>query len=143
MPVTGVSGVACGRGSRPWLGVRAAGVACGLKKNGRPDLALVVSDTPAHRGSHVHAESRAGGPDPACRSGISRGGRFSAIVLNSGNANACTGRQGLADAEATAAEVADILGRPVGQVFVASTGVIGRPLDMAAIRAGIRAAARS
>jgi len=69
------------------------------------------------------------------------GGMACAIVANSGNANACTGRQGLADAEATVREVARALKRPAGQVFVASTGVIGRRLDMDAIRRGIADAA--
>jgi glutamate N-acetyltransferase/amino-acid N-acetyltransferase len=66
---------------------------------------------------------------------------FAAIVLNSGNANACTGPQGLKDAEATAEAVGRTLGRPAGQVFVASTGVIGKPLDMEAMRKGIAQAA--
>ena len=122
-------------------GVRATGVACGLKKNGRPDLALVVSDTPAAVAATFTLNRVQAAPILLSKRHLP-GGRFSAIVLNSGNANACTGRQGLADAKATAAEVAGILGRPVGQIFVASTGVIGRPLDMAAIRSGVRAAAR-
>jgi len=121
-------------------GVRAAGVACGLKKNGRPDLALVVADRPATVAATFTLNRVQAAPIRVSKRHL-RGGRFSAIVLNSGNANACTGPQGLRDAEATAAEVARILGRPVGEVFVASTGVIGRALDMAAVRAGIRSAA--
>jgi len=122
-------------------GVRAAGVACGLKKDGRPDLALVVADGPATVAATFTLNRVQAAPIRVSKRHL-RGGRFSAIVLNSGNANACTGRQGLRDAEATAAEVARLLGRPVGEVFVASTGVIGRPLDMGAVRAGIRQAAR-
>jgi len=122
-------------------GVRAAGVACGLKKNGRPDLALVVSDRPSTVAATFTLNRVQAAPIHVSKRHL-RGGRFSAIVLNSGNANACTGRQGLRDAEATAAEVARILGRPRGEVFVASTGVIGRPLDMGAVRAGIREAWR-
>ncbi len=129
----GLSGVA---------GVRAAGVACGLKANGRPDLALVVADTPATVAATFTLNRVQAAPILVSKRHL-RGGRFSAIVLNSGNANACTGPQGVRDAEASAAEAARILGRPVGEVFVASTGVIGRPLDMAAVRAGIRAAARA
>ncbi len=123
-------------------GVRAAGVACGLKTNGRPDLALVVADTPATVAATFTLNRVQAAPIQVSKRHL-RGGRFSAIVLNSGNANACTGPQGVRDAEASAAEAARILGRPVGEVFVASTGVIGRPLDMAAVRAGIRAAARA
>ena len=123
-------------------GVRAAGVACGLKKDGRPDLALVVADGPATVAATFTLNRVQAAPIRVSKRHL-RGGRFSAIVLNSGNANACTGPQGLRDAEASAAEVARILGRPVGEVFVASTGVIGRPLDMRAVRAGIRQAAQA
>ena len=128
----GLSGVA---------GVRAAGVACGLKKTGRPDLALVVSDHPAAVAATFTLNRVQAAPVLVSKRRL-RGGRFAAIVLNSGNANACTGRQGIRDAEETAAEVAHLLSRPVGQVFVASTGVIGRPLNMEAVRAGVREAAR-
>ncbi len=121
-------------------GVRAAGVACGLKKTGRPDLALVVADRPATVAATFTLNRVQAAPIQVSKRHL-RGRRFSAVVLNSGNANACTGPQGLRDAEATAAEAARILGRPAGEVFVASTGVIGRPLDMAAVRAGIRSAA--
>jgi len=100
-------------------GVRAAGVACGLKKDGRPDLALVVADGPATGGRHVYAESRAGRPGSPCRSGICGAGVSPPSCSQAATANACTGRQGLRDAEATAAEVARLLGRPVGEVFVA------------------------
>ncbi|HXI21907.1 MAG TPA: bifunctional ornithine acetyltransferase/N-acetylglutamate synthase, partial [Gemmatimonadales bacterium] len=122
-------------------GVRAAGVSCGLKKNGGMDLALVVSDGPAAVGATFTRNRVQAAPVLVSKRHL-RGGRFSAIILNSGNANACTGPQGLQDARATAADVARRLRRPVREVFVASTGVIGRPLDMAAIRAGIRKAVR-
>lgn len=122
-------------------GVRAAGVACGLKKTGRSDLALVVSDHPATVAATFTLNRVQAAPVLVSKRRL-KGGRFAAIVLNSGNANACTGRQGLRDAEETAAEAARVLDRPVGEVFVASTGVIGRPLDMNAVRAGVREAAR-
>lgn len=130
-----------GTGLGAVAGVRAAGVACGLKKNGRPDLALVVSDGPAAVAATFTRNLVQAAPILVSKRHL-RGGRFAAIVLNSGNANACTGRQGLRDAEATAAATARALGRPAGEVFVASTGVIGRPLDMRAVHAGIRDAAR-
>jgi len=123
-------------------GVRAAGVTCGLKKDGRPDLALVVADGPATVAATFTLNRVQAAPIRVSKRHL-RGGRFSAVVLNSGNANACTGPQGLRDAEATAAEVARVLRRPAGEVFVASTGVIGRPLDMRAVRAGIRQAAQA
>ncbi len=117
-------------------GVRSAGVACGLKRGGALDLALVVSDTPATVAATLTANRVRAAPVQVSHKHL-RGGKFAAIVLNSGNANACSGRQGLADAQAMAQEVARALKRPVSHVFVASTGVIGRPLDMTAIRAGI------
>ena len=120
-------------------GVRATGVACGLKRNGRPDLALVVADGPATVAATFTRNLVQAAPVQVSKRRL-RGGRFSALILNSGNANACTGRQGLRDAEMATREVARLLGRPVGEVFVASTGVIGKRLDMAALRAGIRAA---
>jgi glutamate N-acetyltransferase/amino-acid N-acetyltransferase len=115
-----MAGVACGlkRGLQPWPGVRTPAVGSDVTTNR-------VQAAPVHV-SRRHLRS----------------GKFAAIVLNSGNANACTGREGLRDAEAMAAEVSRAVGRPVGQVFVASTGVIGKRLDMAAVRAGIAAAAR-
>jgi glutamate N-acetyltransferase/amino-acid N-acetyltransferase len=123
-------------------GVQAAGVACGLKKDGRSDLALVVADGPATVAATFTLNRVRAAPIVVSKRHL-RGGRFAAIVLNSGNANACTGPQGLRDAEATAAEAARLLGRPVGEVFVASTGVIGRRLDMGAVRMGIREAAKA
>ena len=121
-------------------GLRAAGVACGLKKTGALDLALVAADQPATVAAVFTRNLVQAAPVQLSKRHL-RGGRFSAIVLNSGNANACTGVQGLRDAEQSAGEVARLLERPIGEVFVASTGVIGRRLDMAALRKGIRAAA--
>ncbi|HWU39145.1 MAG TPA: bifunctional glutamate N-acetyltransferase/amino-acid acetyltransferase ArgJ [Candidatus Acidoferrum sp.] len=121
-------------------GVRSAGVACGIKREGQPDLALVMAEGPATVAATFTTNRVQAAPVQISRGNL-RGGKFSAIVLNSGNANACTGRQGLADAKATVLEAARVLKRPVGQVFVASTGVIGRRLDMAAIRKGIAEAA--
>ena len=121
-------------------GVRSAGLACGLKGGGHPDLALVVSEGPATVAATFTTNRVQAAPVQLSRRNL-RGGKFAAIVLNSGNANACTGRQGVADAEATALAVARVLRRPAGQVFVASTGVIGRRLDMEAIRKGITEAA--
>lgn len=117
-------------------GVRSAGVACGLKKSGDPDLALVVSETPATAAATFTTNRVQAAPVHVSRRHL-RGGKFAAVVLNSGNANACTGKDGLKDAEAMAAEVSRALGRPLGQIFVASTGVIGQRLNLAAVRAGI------
>jgi len=121
-------------------GLTAAGVACGLKKTGKADLALVVADRPSTVAATFTTNRVQAAPVRLSRRHL-KGGRFAAVVLNSGNANACTGARGRQDAEAMAAEVAKALGCPVGQVFVASTGVIGTPLPLDKIRAGIREAA--
>ncbi|MGE5850508.1 MAG: bifunctional glutamate N-acetyltransferase/amino-acid acetyltransferase ArgJ [Candidatus Methylomirabilota bacterium] len=120
-------------------GVRSAGVACGLKRGGAPDLALIVSDRPATVAATFTTNRVQAAPVQLSRRRL-RGRKLAAIVLNSGNANACTGRQGLWDAEAMAQEVARAIKRPTAQVFVASTGVIGRPLDMELVRKGIHRA---
>lgn len=120
-------------------GVRSAGVACGLKRGDAPDLALVVSDRPATVAATFTTNRVQAAPVQVSRRKL-RGGKLAAIVINSGNANACTGRQGLRDAEAMAREVARAIKRPAGQVFVASTGVIGRPMNMALVRTGIHRA---
>ena len=139
---TAGNGVVAKRGGLSAVaGVRAAGVACGLKKNGRTDLALVVADGPATVAATFTQNLVQAAPVLISKRHL-RGRRFSALVLNSGNANACTGRQGLRDAEEMTREVARLLGRPVGEVFVASTGVIGRRLEMGAVRAGIGEAVR-
>jgi glutamate N-acetyltransferase / amino-acid N-acetyltransferase len=117
-------------------GLRAAGVACGLKKDGAPDLALVVSDKTATVAGTFTTNRVQAAPVQVSRRRL-RGGRFAAIILNSGNANACTGPQGMQDAEAMADAAARALRRPAPQVFVASTGVIGKPMNMEAVRAGI------
>ena len=72
-----------------------------------------------------------------CRE-IAAGGRARAIVANSGNANACTGEPGLADARAMAERAGAALGMDPGHVLVASTGVIGVPLPMPTVLAGNR-----
>ena len=121
-------------------GFRAAGVACGLKESGRADLALVVSDVPASTAAVFTQNRVVAAPVTLSRAAVARG-HARAIVANSGNANACTGAQGDADAlemvELTAAQ----LGCDAADVLVASTGIIGRPLAMDRVRAGIVAAA--
>jgi glutamate N-acetyltransferase/amino-acid N-acetyltransferase len=117
-------------------GVRSAGVACGLKRGGASDLALVVSERPATVAATFTTNRVQAAPVQVSHRNL-RGGKFAAIVLNSGNANACAGRQGLRDAEEMVREVARAIRQPVDQIFVASTGVIGKPLNMEAVRKGI------
>jgi len=117
--------------------IRAAGVHCGLKKE-KPDLAVIVSDRRATVAG-VFTTNRVKAAHVLLDQRHLKGGRFRALVVNSGNANACTGRRGLKDAEAMAALVAELVGCHPQEVYVASTGVIGRFLPMDKIMAGIRA----
>src|SRR6516162_1035404 len=123
-------------------GYRFAGVHSGLRPDpDRLDLALVLSDRPA-RAAGVFTQNRvAAAPVQVCRERLpspdARG-----VVICSGNANACTGQQGLEDARRMAAVAADAVGCRPEQMLVCSTGVIGRPLPMPCLEEGIRAAAR-
>jgi len=120
-------------------GFRAAGVACGIKSSGR-DLALLVSDVPASVAGVFTRSSVVGAPVELSRARV-RSGRARAVVVNSGVANVAMGARGLRDARAMAGEAARVLGVDAEGVLIASTGVIGRPIPMGRVRAGIRAAA--
>ena len=120
-------------------GFRAAGVACGLKPDGR-DLALIVSDRPASAAGMFTTNQVAAAPIQLNRTHL-QDGRAQAIVANSKNANACTGAQGLRDARRTAELSAETLGLTPEQVLVNSTGVIGVPLPVDKIKWGIPEAA--
>ncbi|MGH2453551.1 MAG: bifunctional glutamate N-acetyltransferase/amino-acid acetyltransferase ArgJ [bacterium] len=120
-------------------GVRAAGGHCGIKPV-RPDLALVVTSAPAAAAACFTTNKVAAAPVQVSRRQI-RGGRAQAVVINSGNANACTGEAGVRDAWEMVDLAADALGISRDLVLVASTGVIGVPLPMEALRQGIPALA--
>ncbi len=126
-------------------GFQAAGVACGLKESGQPDLALVVGDRPATAAAMFTTNAFRAAPvlyDIALLS-RRRGSYARAVVVNAGNANACTGEQGVHDAEQMARLTESALNLPPDSVFVMSTGVIGRPMPMAKVETGIRAAAEA
>lgn len=119
-------------------GYRAAGVAAGLKKDGRKDMALIVSDQAAAVAGTFTTNQVQAATVKLCRARLAgRTGR--AVIVNSGNANACTGAQGLKDAERMAQLTGELAGLPPEQVFVSSTGRIGIRLPMEIIEAGIRA----
>jgi glutamate N-acetyltransferase / amino-acid N-acetyltransferase len=123
------------------LGFRAAGVSAGIKANGAPDLALIVSDTPATAAAVFTTNKAQAAPVLVSRDHLDRGGHVArAVVVNSGCANACTGDDGLQVANAMAAETARLVGCPAEQVLVASTGVIGVSLPLDKIRRGLPAA---
>ena len=119
-------------------GFRAAAVAAGIKKvAGALDLALIVSDaTEATAAGLFTSNLAAAAPVLLCRQHLALGrGRARAIIINSGNANACTGRAGAKAAAETARAVANLFGLLPHQVLVASTGVIGVPLKLELILA--------
>ena len=119
-------------------GFRAAGISAGIKATKKPDLALVVSDTPAAAAAVFTLNKVQAAPLLLSKEHLTKsGGLVSAIVVNSGCANACTGDVGLADARAMAAETAKLVGCAPEQVLVASTGVIGVNLPMDKLKAGI------
>jgi glutamate N-acetyltransferase / amino-acid N-acetyltransferase len=119
-------------------GFRAAGISAGIKATKKLDLALIVSDTPAAAAAMFTQNKVQAAPVLVCKEHLQKsGGVVRAIVVNSGCANACTGDRGMADAHAMAAETARLVGCPVEQVLVASTGVIGVNLPMDKLGSGI------
>jgi glutamate N-acetyltransferase / amino-acid N-acetyltransferase len=119
-------------------GITAAGVSCGIKKGGK-DLVLISSDPAAAAAGVFTRNLVQAAPVLLCRERAGKPVR--GIVINSGNANACTGEEGERNAAAMAALAGRELGVPPEQVLVCSTGVIGVQLPMASVSAGIAAAA--
>ena len=122
-------------------GFRAMGVATGVKKE-RADLAIIVSDVPGTTGAAVFTQNAFAAAPVHVGRQHAGDGDLRAIVVNSGNANACTGRQGLRDALTMAEEAAAALGVEKEQILVCSTGIIGRPMPMAKIVPGIHECAK-
>ena len=124
-------------------GFRAAGAACGIKSSGL-DLALLTSTPPARAAGIFTTNLAVAAPVTVTREHLRRSdGTAAAVVVNSGCANACTGARGLTDARDMAVTTADLVGCPVEQVLVSSTGVIGAYLDRDKLRQGIRLAAET
>ena len=118
-------------------GFQAAGIVAGLKPSGAPDLALIVSDTDAiAAGVFTTNQVRAACVD-YCQQRLEAKPAAQAILINAGQANACTGSQGWQDTVMSCEQVAAALNLPVEAVLVASTGVIGQRINMAALTAGI------
>ncbi|MFD4873565.1 bifunctional glutamate N-acetyltransferase/amino-acid acetyltransferase ArgJ [Streptomyces sp. NPDC058420] len=122
-------------------GFTAAGIAAGIKENGNPDLALVVNTGPRLAAAGVFTSNRVKAAPVLWSEQVLKGGKVSAVVLNSGGANACTGPKGFQDTHATAEKVADTLGLNAAEVAVASTGLIGLLLPMDKLLPGVEAAA--
>lgn len=122
-------------------GYRVAGVHCGVKRSPeKPDLTLIVSDREA-TAAGVYTQNLVFAAPVGWDRAHTPGGGFRAVVINSGNANACTGAQGDADAQRMAELAAATCGAKAEQALVLSTGVIGHFLPMERIAAGIQAAA--
>ncbi|MDF1565146.1 MAG: bifunctional glutamate N-acetyltransferase/amino-acid acetyltransferase ArgJ [Deltaproteobacteria bacterium] len=123
-----------GQRGRGLPGFRFAGLAAGLKRRGARDLGLIEAAEGTSAAGFFTTSRAAAAPVLLCRRRLKKG-RARAIVVNSGNANACTGERGEADARTMGREVARRLGVREGEVLVASTGVIGAPLPMAVLDA--------
>jgi glutamate N-acetyltransferase/amino-acid N-acetyltransferase len=122
-------------------GFQAAGIAAGIKANGNPDLALVVNTGPRRAAAGVFTSNRVKAAPVLWSEQVVKGGAVTAVVLNSGGANACTGPKGFQDTHATAERAAEVLGHSAGEIAVASTGLIGVLLPMDELLAGIGTAA--
>ncbi|MFP1628298.1 bifunctional glutamate N-acetyltransferase/amino-acid acetyltransferase ArgJ [Streptomyces sp. 5K101] len=122
-------------------GFTAAGIAAGIKENGSPDLALVVNNGPRRAAAGVFTSNRVKAAPVLWSEQVLGGGEVTAVVLNSGGANACTGPKGFQDTHTTAEKAADVLGIGAGEVAVASTGLIGVLLPMDKLLPGIEQAA--
>jgi glutamate N-acetyltransferase/amino-acid N-acetyltransferase len=121
-------------------GFVAAGVHCGIRKKQRPDLAVVRSLEPATGAGMFTINRVQAAPVVLCKEHLAQA-QPQAVVINSGNANAATGANGLAHARATAATAAQVVGVAQEQVLVLSTGVIGEPLPVAKVLNGVTRAA--
>ena len=121
------------------LGFQMAGVRCGLK-NKRNDLGLILSDRPAQAAGVLTTNAVRAACVDHTREALRRG-TLRAVVVNSGNANCCTGAQGERDTARMTELAAEGLGVDPREVAVASTGVIGQPLDMVKVERGVRSAA--
>src|SRR6266850_1059812 len=129
-------------------GFLASGVFCDIKRLGtgkgsqkgrKRDLALIVSEVPATVAGMFTTNQVCAAPVKVCAERVKRG-KAQAIVVNSGNANACTGKQGMKDARAMTAVLARELHMPEEHVLVGSTGRIGIRMPMANVKSGILAA---
>jgi len=123
-------------------GFMVAGVSAGLKRSGRRDVALIVAGEACPTAAVFTTNTMAAPPVIVSRDHVADG-RARAIVVNAGNANACTGGRGLDDARAMAQAAAVALGCSPSDVLVASTGVIGQPMPMGLVLPGIADAAEA
>lgn len=118
-------------------GFRAAATTAGIKPSAKPDMALVVNDGPEFVAAGAFTRNRiVASPVKLSRRAL-EDQQLRAVLYNSGNANACNGKQGDEDAAALVAQVAQRLGVAVNDVAACSTGLIGEPLPMDKASAGV------
>ena len=118
-------------------GFAASGVIAGIKVSGNPDMALIVNQGPEKTAAAVFTTNRVQAAPVAVSKKHIADGKLSAVVLNSGNANACNGQPGIADALEVCQKVADGLGVDVTEIGACSTGLIGDRLPMDIVLAGV------
>ncbi|WP_030518231.1 bifunctional glutamate N-acetyltransferase/amino-acid acetyltransferase ArgJ [Nocardia sp. NRRL WC-3656] len=124
------------------LGYRAAGIAAGIKANGKLDLALVFNEGPDYAAAGVFTRNKVKAAPVLWSQQVLTSGRLRAVILNSGGANACTGPGGFQDTHATAEELAKALSNwgtetGAGEIAVCSTGLIGDRLPMDKLLPGV------
>lgn len=118
-------------------GYKAGGMHCGIKRK-RLDLGYIVSVVPATAAGVYTTNTFQAAPLIVTQESIAKGKKVQAIIVNSGNANACTGKQGLKDASTMQKDFAGELGIEEHLVAVTSTGVIGEPMPMESVKSGIK-----
>ena len=130
----------CAGGVTAAKGFTAAGVRCDIKEgeSTKKDLALIVSQYPATAAAMFTKNQFKAAPVLFEQEQLRTSSTMSAVVVNSGNANACTGERGLQDCRTEARKAADVLNIKPEEIFVCSTGVIGRFLPIEKICIGIQ-----
>jgi glutamate N-acetyltransferase / amino-acid N-acetyltransferase len=121
-------------------GFTAAGVAAGIKPSGNTDVALIVNNGPQRAAAGVFTGNRIKAAPVLWSQQVLRAGKVSAVVLNAGNANACTGAVGFQHTHRTAEEVGALLDEPAAEVAACSTGIIGEYLDIEKLVLGVKSA---
>ena len=118
-------------------GFLAAGVTAGFKRSGAPDFAMICSEVPADFAGVFTSCTFAAAPVQLCRQRVLNSPKLRAVIINSGNANACTGEQGMESARKSCEIAAQALNVSPEEVAVASTGRIGVQMDMSLIEKGV------
>ncbi len=117
-------------------GFRCGGVAAGIKRSGKPDVGLIVADRPC-TAAGMFTTNKIIGPAVVIDRAHVKNGRAQAIIVNSGNANTCTGRKGVQNALAVCRDIAARFDMCADDVLICSTGIIGHHLPMKKLSAGI------